>query len=117
MNQSNQTTMIIGAGFAGLFAALHMRCKNYKPSITLIDSQDRFVFKPMLFDALTSELAENTVCPSYQELLQNTKINFIKDRVMDVDLSQKQITLLLFFILISTFSLNQKKPCKRMQKT
>ncbi|MEI6381579.1 MAG: NAD(P)/FAD-dependent oxidoreductase [Cyanobacteriota bacterium ELA615] len=93
MNQSNQTTIIIGAGFTGLFAALHMRCKNYKPSITLIDSQDRFVFKPMLFDALTSELAENTVCPSYQELLQNTKINFIKDRVIDVDLNQKQITL------------------------
>jgi len=93
MNQSNQTTIIIGAGFTGLFAALHMRCKNYKPSITLIDSQDRFVFKPMLFDALTSELAENTVCPSYQELLQDTKINFIKDRVIDVDLNQKQITL------------------------
>ena len=49
MNQPNQTTVIVGAGFAGLFTALHLRHKYHSGSIILIDSQDQFVFKPMIY--------------------------------------------------------------------
>jgi len=93
MSQSNQTTVIVGAGFAGLFAALHLRFKQYSPSVLLVDPQDRFVFRPMLFDVLTGELNEDTVCPSYQELLQGSGIEFIQEPVIDIDLGHKEIAL------------------------
>jgi len=93
MNESSQETVIVGAGFAGLFTALHLRHRKYSPSIILIEPQDRFVFKPMLFERLTDELDQDTVCPSYEELLQGSEIVLIKDHVVGLDLKQNQITL------------------------
>ncbi len=93
MNQSTQTTVIIGAGFAGLFTALHLRHQQYIHSIILIDPQDRFVFKPMLYEMLTGELQEDSVCPTYEELLQGSDINFIKDSVGAITLPQKRVDL------------------------
>ncbi|MEL4895719.1 NAD(P)/FAD-dependent oxidoreductase [Crocosphaera sp. Alani8] len=94
MNQPNQTTVIVGAGFAGLFTALHLRHKYHSGSIILIDSQEQFVFKPMLYEMLTGELEENTVCPTYEELLQGSDITFLKNKVETINLLQKRVQLL-----------------------
>jgi len=93
MNQPNPNTVIVGAGFAGLFTALHLRHQKYISSIILIDPQERFVFKPMLFEMMTEELGDDTVCPSYQELLQGSDITFIQDRVSAIDLKQRRVNL------------------------
>lgn len=93
MTSSTRPTIIVGAGFAGLFTALHLRHQRDLRSITLIDPQERFVFKPMLYELLTGELSEDTVCPTYQELLQGSDIHFVQDKVAAIDLQAKQITL------------------------
>ena len=86
-------TVIIGAGFTGLFTALHLRNQNYLCDLILIDPQKQFVFKPMLYELLTEELPEKVVCPDYAELLQGSDINFVEDRVVKLDLQQKQLEL------------------------
>lgn len=86
-------TIIVGAGFTGLFTALHLRHQHDLRSITLIDPQERFVFKPMLYELLTGELPEDTVCPTYEELLKGSDITFVQDKVKAIDLSQKRLTL------------------------
>ncbi|MBW4442051.1 MAG: NAD(P)/FAD-dependent oxidoreductase [Plectolyngbya sp. WJT66-NPBG17] len=90
---SSRPTVIVGAGFTGLFTALHLRHQHDLRSIILIDPQERFVFKPMLYELLTGELSENTVCPTYKELLQGSDINFVQDKVVAIDLQAKRLTL------------------------
>lgn len=92
-NGIQPTVVIIGAGFAGLFAALHLRRQNSLHSILLIDPQERFAFKPMLYELLTGELPENIVCPTYEELLQESQIDFMQQQVVKVDLAKKQVDL------------------------
>lgn len=94
MNSLTQPTIIVGAGFTGLFAALHLRHRHFEPTIILIDPQPRFVFKPMLYEFLTAELSEDTVCPTYEELLTGSNITFEQDRVVEIDLKQNLIKLL-----------------------
>lgn len=93
MNSSTRPTIIVGAGFTGLFTALHLRHQHDLRSIVLIDAQERFVFKPMLYELLTGELPEDTVCPTYKELLQGSDINFVQDKVVAIDLKEKRLTL------------------------
>lgn len=90
---SSRPTIIVGAGFTGLFTALHLRYQHDPRSIILIDPQERFVFKPMLYELLTGELSEDAVCPAYKDLLQGSDINFVQDKVMAIDLQAKRLTL------------------------
>jgi NADH dehydrogenase FAD-containing subunit len=92
MNTSHPT-VIVGAGFTGLFTALHLRHQHDLRSIILIDPQERFVFKPMLYELLTGELSEDTVCPTYKELLQGSDIKFVQDKVVAINLQAKQLRL------------------------
>jgi NADH dehydrogenase FAD-containing subunit len=83
--------VIVGAGFTGLFTALHLRHQNHLYSIVLIDPQERFSFKPLLYELLSGELAEDTICPTYESLLEGSDISFVQDRVTDIDLSGKTV--------------------------
>lgn len=93
MNSSTRPTIIVGAGFAGLFTALHLRHRHDLLSIILIDPQAQFVFKPLLYELLTQELSEDTVCPTYEELLHGRNIHFVQDAVTAIDLQAKRLYL------------------------
>ncbi|BFM40286.1 NAD(P)/FAD-dependent oxidoreductase [Synechocystis sp. LKSZ1] len=93
MSNASQSTVIVGAGFAGLFTALHLRHRQYGEPIFLMDPQERFVFKPMLYELLTGELPESVVCPQYETLLEHSRITFVQDRVTGIDLQQRQLEL------------------------
>lgn len=87
-------TVILGGGFTGLFTALHLSKANYPLRIILIDSQERFVFKPLLYEFLSSEMNIDLVCPRYEELLPNRSgVIFIQDTVQAIDLHSKQVRL------------------------
>jgi len=88
-----EPTVIIGAGFTGLFAALHLRHQSYIPEILLIDQRSQFVFKPMLYELLTEELTEGVICPSYAELLKGSNISFVQGDVTRLNLSEKVVEL------------------------
>ena len=50
------------------------------------------MFKPMLYELLTGELSDDTVCPTYSALLQGREIQFVQDNVTAIDLSQNHLT-------------------------
>lgn len=93
MADSASATIIVGGGFVGLFTALHLRHRQHQGKLMLIEPQARFVFKPMLFELLTEELPESVVCPSYAELLVNSDINHLADRVTAIQFGDRQVTL------------------------
>ncbi len=86
-------TVIIGGGFTGLFTALHLAHLHYPRSIILIDKNERFCFKPLLYEYLSSEMDAMQVLPRFQELLYGSGVIFVQDEVQSVDLENRQVTL------------------------
>ncbi len=86
-------TVIIGGGFAGLFTALHLSHEHYPRSIILIEQNERFCFKPLLYEYFSGEMEPDQVVPRYQELLEGSGVIFVQDTVQAIDLEQKQIQL------------------------
>jgi NADH dehydrogenase FAD-containing subunit len=85
--------VIVGGGFVGLFTALRLSHHHYPHPIILIDSEARFVFKPLLYEYLSGEMQEEQVVPTYEELLQDSKITFVQDKATEIDLHRRQVIL------------------------
>ncbi|GAB4540946.1 MAG: NAD(P)/FAD-dependent oxidoreductase [Pleurocapsa sp.] len=93
MNNSTAPTVIVGGGFVGLFTALHLSHRHYSEPIILIDPQEHFVFKPLLYEYLTGEMQDEQVLPRYEELLEGSQVAFVQDRVTNIDLEQRRVKL------------------------
>ncbi|KAJ0984736.1 hypothetical protein J5N97_003092 [Dioscorea zingiberensis] len=76
---------ILGGGFGGLYTALRLESlvwpDDKKPQVVLVDQCDHFVFKPMLYELLSGEVDPWEIAPSFVDLLKNTSVQFIKDKV------------------------------------
>ena len=85
MPKDNPKILIIGGGFGGLFTALDL---NNAGDVTLINEEDHFLFKPMLYEYLSGEVEAWHIAPDCKELLDNSA-TFIRGRVTDLDLSSQ----------------------------
>ncbi|MEM9768377.1 MAG: NAD(P)/FAD-dependent oxidoreductase [Cyanobacteria bacterium P01_D01_bin.71] len=93
MDSSTLPTVILGGGFAGLFTALHLCHKRYPHPIILVDQAERFVFKPLLYELLSSEMTTNQVWPRFTELLNCDAVTFVQGRISAIDLDKKDVKL------------------------
>jgi NADH dehydrogenase len=93
MSNTVYQTVILGGGFAGLFTALHLSHQHYPRSVILIDQNDRFCFKPLLYEYFSGEMDADQVVPRYEELLKRSGVIFVQDTVQSLDLHQRQIQL------------------------
>jgi NADH dehydrogenase FAD-containing subunit len=93
MSQVLNSTVILGGGFVGLFAALHLSHQNYPHSIVLIDRRRNFSFKPLLYELLSGEMHCEQVCPPYEDLLVGSSVNFVQDAVQSIDLHERRVLL------------------------
>jgi NADH dehydrogenase len=87
MAKDNAKIVIIGGGFGGLFTALDL---NGAGEVTLINEEDHFLFKPMLYEYLSGEVEAWHIAPECKELLDD-KANFIQGRITHVDLSSQTV--------------------------
>ncbi|MDJ0584366.1 MAG: FAD-dependent oxidoreductase, partial [Microcystis sp.] len=80
MTDSSPKICILGGGFGGLYTALRLSqlpwTDQHTPQITLIDKNDRFLFSPLLYELVTSELQSWEIAPPFSELLANTPVDF-----------------------------------------
>ncbi|KAI4326157.1 hypothetical protein MLD38_031498 [Melastoma candidum] len=76
---------ILGGGFGGLYTALRLESLEWpdgkKPQVLLVDQSERFVFKPMLYELLSGEVEAWEIAPRFTDLLANTGVQFLQDRV------------------------------------
>lgn len=93
MTTSVYQTVILGGGFTGLFTALHLSHQHYPRSVILIDQNDRFCFKPLLYEYFSGEMDMEQVVPSYQELLYHSGVIFVQSSVEAIDLQKRQVQL------------------------
>ena len=83
---SPKKVVVLGGGFGGLYCALKLDALSWrekngeqpKPIVTLIDANETFLFKPLMYELLTLDMEETEVAPSYEELLQNTTVRFVR---------------------------------------
>lgn len=89
MSQGSTKILIIGGGFGGLFTALDLVGAG---DVTLINDEDHFLFKPMLYEYLSGEVEAWHIAPDCKELLDE-KIRFIRGAVTNIDVDARAVTL------------------------
>ncbi|MBD2680655.1 MULTISPECIES: NAD(P)/FAD-dependent oxidoreductase [Nostoc] len=93
MNSQVYQTVIVGGGFTGLFTALHLAHEHYPRSVILIDKNERFCFKPLLYEYFDGEMDTVQVVPRFSELLKGSGVIFVQDAVQSIDLHQREVKL------------------------
>jgi NADH dehydrogenase FAD-containing subunit len=93
MNSPVYQTVIVGGGFTGLFTALHLAHEHYPRSVILIDKDERFCFKPLLYEYFDGEMENFQVVPRFSELLKGSGVIFVQDAVESIDLHQREVKL------------------------
>jgi NADH:ubiquinone reductase (non-electrogenic) len=95
MSEQPKQICILGGGFGGLYTALRLSQlpweNSQKPSIFLIDKSDRFLFSPLLYELVTTEMQSWEIAPPFVELLAETSVNFHQGIVTGIDLENRQI--------------------------
>jgi demethylphylloquinone reductase len=84
--------VILGGGFGGLYTGLRLNelpwQNDTKTEIILVDQGDRFLFSPLLYELVTSELQSWEIAPPFSELLANSQVQFLQDKVTGIDVSK-----------------------------
>jgi len=89
MTKTKANIVIVGGGFGGLFTALDLAGAG---NVTLINDEDHFLFKPMLYEYLSGEVEAWHIAPDCRELL-NGQAEFIRGRTTGIDLAAKTISI------------------------
>jgi NADH:ubiquinone reductase (H+-translocating) len=69
--------VIVGGGFAGLFAARRLRRSDV--SVTLIDRAQHHVFQPLLYQCATGIMSEGKIAAPLRDLLKKYKERRLRD--------------------------------------
>lgn len=88
MTANNARILIIGGGFGGLFTALDLAGAG---EITLVNDEDHFLFKPMLYEYLSGEVEAWHIAPDCRELLDE-QVRFVRGTVTGIDLDARAVT-------------------------
>ncbi|WIA13328.1 hypothetical protein OEZ85_006911 [Tetradesmus obliquus] len=83
---------ILGGGFGGLYTAIKLELlmwpRGKKPKVTLIDQGERFIFKPLLYELINGTAQAWEVAPPFVQLLAPYPIQFVQDKVLEVQPEQ-----------------------------
>ncbi len=91
--QKKTRILILGGGFAGLHAAIHLDdtlARDPDIEITLVNRDNFFLFTPMLHEVAASDLDLTNIVNPIRKLLK--RINFFAGEVECVDLERKLVT-------------------------
>lgn len=78
--------LIVGGGFGGIFTALELAGEG---EVTLVSTEDHFLFTPMLYEYLSGEVEAWHIAPQYRELLDE-RIRLVRGEVTGIDLEARE---------------------------
>src|SRR6476646_5198292 len=91
MSDKKSHVLILGGGFAGLYAALEFeRWKNSDIEVTLVSRENFFLFTPMLHEIAASDLDLTNIVNPLRKMLRH--VSFFVGDVESVDVSTKRVT-------------------------
>ncbi len=88
--ETQRRVVIIGGGFAGLFAARMLRRAPVR--VTLIDSRPHHLFQPLLYQCSTGILSEGKIAVPLRDLLRkHDNTDFVLAKVTGLDAGKRQV--------------------------
>ena len=71
--------VIVGAGFAGMTVALNLKTSNPSLPILVVDSETKFIFKPLMYEVLSEEIKMWEFAPDFSNIFSDSGITFLKN--------------------------------------
>ena len=83
--------VVLGAGYAGVHAALtlHKKLKNDDISITLIDKNNYHTLLTELHEVAGNRVEEDSVKIALKDIFQYTKVMLVQDNITNIDFEEK----------------------------
>ena len=95
MNTSQKTRiLILGGGFGGLYAALHLDktiAADPNVKVTLVSRENFVLFTPMLHEVAAGDLEMTDIVSPLRQMLKH--VNFLEAEVDAIDLVERRVTL------------------------
>src|SRR3954451_4939406 len=89
---ANHRVVIVGGGFGGLQAALHL--KHAEVEITLIDRRNFHLFQPLAYQVATGALAAGEVCYPLRAIFRGEeRVRVMLAEVTEFDLGAREVVL------------------------
>src|SRR5947208_3264335 len=87
---SGSRVVIVGGGFAGLFAA--RRLGRAPVQVTLIDRAEHHLFQPLLYQCATGILSEGKIATPLRDLLKKHRnVEFVMGEVTGIDAERRRV--------------------------
>ncbi|MGD2205510.1 MAG: NAD(P)/FAD-dependent oxidoreductase [Anaerolineae bacterium] len=95
-NDDKKRVLILGAGFAGLYTALHLEktlSRDAPVEITLVDQNHFHLFTPLLHEVASGVIHPGLIMTPIRRILRGKRIQFLRARVEAIDLEAQEVTL------------------------
>jgi len=84
--------VIVGCGFAGLFAAKALR--GAPVEVVVVDRTNHHLFQPLLYQVATGVLSEGDIAPPIRDVLRHQRnARVVLGEVVDVDVEDRKLTI------------------------
>ena len=84
--------VIVGCGFAGLFAAKALR--RAPVEVVVVDRTNHHLFQPLLYQVATGVLSEGDIAPPIRDVLRRQRnARVVLGEVVDIDVEDRQLTI------------------------
>ena len=80
--------VIVGAGFAGMTLASNLKRLNPNLPILIVDSESKFIFKPLMYEVLSKEIKLWEFAPEYSSIFSNQGITFLNNCLRKIKFNQ-----------------------------
>jgi NADH:quinone reductase (non-electrogenic) len=91
---ADRQVVILGAGFGGLYAALHLERalrRERSARIVLLDRENYHLFVPVLHEITSGGVEPRHVVRPLRPLFRNTRVDFRRAEVRSIDLERRRI--------------------------
>jgi len=93
MKSIKKPIVIVGAGFGGMTVASTLKRLNPSLPILVIDSEEQFIFKPLMYEVLSEELPTWETSPEFKKIFSSLGITFLRNSVTKIRFDEKIIEL------------------------
>jgi demethylphylloquinone reductase len=83
--------IVVGGGFGGLTTALNLATAGGGVPVLLIEPQERFLFLPLLYELLSTELRRWEIAPRYRDLLAGRGVAWLQERVVSINHANRRL--------------------------